>query len=325
MKIVFMGTPDFAVPSLNALIENGYEVVYAVTQADKPKDRGHTLKAPPVKECAIAHNIPVLQPVRLSREPEAVQKIIDLSPDLIVTCAFGQILPKSVLDIPRLGTINVHGSLLPAYRGAAPIQWAIINGDSKTGITTMYTDIGLDTGDMLLKEEVDISIDMTAGELHDIMSLLGAKTLIETLKAMNEGTLKRTKQDDSKATHAPKIDKETGRIDWNKTSKEIHDRIRGTTPWPGAFAQICGCRARIWRSELRAYSPDDLNILSCTEPGTIIKLDADGMWVKTMDGLILINEVQVDSCKRMTPKQYACGHELKAGMVLRGLENEKKK
>ncbi|NLE24160.1 MAG: methionyl-tRNA formyltransferase, partial [Clostridiaceae bacterium] len=174
MRILFMGTPDFAVPSLKALIVNNYEVVGVVTQTDRPKGRGHMLQAPPVKEFAQANNISVYQPVKLSKEPEMVQKIAELKPDLIITCAFGQILPQSLLDIPKYGTINVHGSLLPKYRGAAPIQWAIINGDEKTGITTMFTELGLDTGDILLKDEVNITIDMTAGELHDIMSEQGA-------------------------------------------------------------------------------------------------------------------------------------------------------
>jgi methionyl-tRNA formyltransferase len=202
-----MGTPDFAVPSLNALVENGYEVAGAVTQVDRPRDRGHNLKASPVKEYAIKHNIPVYQPVKLSKEPEFIRNLEELRPDLIVTCAFGQILPKSVLDIPRLGTINVHGSLLPKYRGAAPIQWAIINGETKTGITTMFTDIGLDTGDMLLQDEIEIHDKMTAGDLHDIMSLQGAKTLVRTLEELEKGTLVKIKQDESQATYAPKINR----------------------------------------------------------------------------------------------------------------------
>lgn len=204
MKILFMGTPEFAVPSLKALIDNGYDVAGVVTQTDRPKGRGHVLQAPPVKEIAISNNIPVYQPLKISKEPEIIQKIEDIKPDLIVTCAFGQILPQSLLDIPKHGTINVHASLLPKYRGAAPIQWAIINGDKKTGITTMFTELGLDTGDILLQDEVDITDDMTAGQLHDIMSELGAKTLIKTIKALENGTLTRTKQDESQATYAQK-------------------------------------------------------------------------------------------------------------------------
>lgn len=318
MKILFMGTPDFAVPSLNALVEQSYEVVGVVTQIDRPKDRGHALKASPVKNYATSQSIPVLQPKKLSKEPDMIQTLRQLNPDLIVTCAFGQLLPQSVLDIPRLGTINVHGSLLPKYRGAAPIQWAIIIGEAKTGITTMFTDIGLDTGDMLLKDEIDIPINMTAGELYDVMSAQGAKTLIRTINALEEGSIVRTKQDNSQATYAPKVDKETGRIDWTQTSRKIHDLIRGTTPWPSAFSEFCGCKARIWRSELVENKNDcsDNSLVSSNAlPGTVLKLESSCMCVKTGDGVLHIPEIQVDSCKRMTPKQYACGHELKVGMV----------
>ncbi|MGI6084362.1 MAG: methionyl-tRNA formyltransferase [Acetivibrionales bacterium] len=317
MRVLFMGTPYFAVPSLKALIKNNYEIVGVVTQEDRPKGRGHMLQAPPVKECAKMYDIPVLQPRKISKEPEIIHRIAQLNPDLIVTCAFGQILPQSLLDIPKYGTINVHGSLLPKYRGAAPIQWAIINGDEKTGITTMFTELGLDTGDMLLKEEITITIDMTTGELHDIMSELGAKTLIKTIKALEDGTLVRTKQDESLATYAPKIDKHIGIIDWSQTTLAIHNKIRGTNPWPGAQSTMCGKRFKICCSRL-ADIPEDLydkinddSIL----PGTILKLVFCDMWVKTGDGALLIHEIQAESCKRMTPQQYACGHDLKEGMI----------
>ncbi len=317
MRILFMGTPDFAVPSLKALIDNNYEVIGVVTQTDRPKGRGHILQAPPVKEYARANNIPVYQPVKLSKEPEMIQKIAELKPDLIVTCAFGQILPQSLLDIPKYGTINVHGSLLPKYRGAAPIQWAIINGDEKTGITTMFTELGLDTGDILLKEEVDITIDMTAGELHDIMSEQGAKTLIKTIKALENGTLTRIKQDESQATYAQKIDKQTGLIDWSQPTLAIHNRIRGTNPWPGAQSIMCGKRIKICCSrmaDIPEYLHEKINNQDIV-PGTILELLSRDMWVKTGDGALLIREIQAESCKRMTPQQYACGHDLKDGMI----------
>lgn len=312
MKVIFMGTPDFAIPSLNALVKREYEVLGVVTQADRPKDRGHNLKASPIKEFALAHDIPVFQPKKISKEQDIILNLKSLEPDVIVTCAFGQILPQSILDIPALGTINVHASLLPKYRGAAPIQWAVINGDSKTGITTMFTDIGLDTGDMLMKNETEIPIDMTAGELHDKMSLLGAETLIKTLVAIQNGTAVRTKQDSDKATYAPKIEKTTGQINWRNTSRQIHDIIRGTNPWPVAYTEFEDCRARVWKSSLiKDYS--DRNVTNVL-PGTILKIENCGMYVKTGDGVLLICEVQMDSCKRMTPQQYACGHEMKAGM-----------
>lgn len=320
MRILYMGTPDFAVPSLKALIDNNYDVIGVVTKTDSTKRGSRGLKnvAPPVKEYALAFDIPVFQPEKLSKDTELINTIAQLKPDLIVTCAYGQILPKSLLDIPRYGTINVHGSLLPKYRGAAPIHWAIINGETRTGITTMFTEEGLDTGDMLLKAEIDIPIDMTAGELHDRLSLLGAETLIKTLEALENGTLKREKQDESQATYAPKIEKNTGNIDWSQTTLEIHNRIRGTTPWPGAYTDMCGKRTKICCSKISGY-PDGLSS-SINDPqicpGTILYIGTEGMWVKTTDGAIFISLIQPECCKSMTPFQYACGHELKVGMRL---------
>jgi len=311
MRIVFMGTPEFAVPSLKALIENNYDVVCVVTQKDKPKGRGYKVVPPPVKEYALSKGIMVLQPERLSREPETVEKIRELNPDLIVTCAFGQILPDSVLSIPRYGTINVHGSLLPKYRGAAPIQWAIINGETKTGITTMLTDSGLDTGDILLTSEIDIPDDMTAGELHDRMSLLGAETLISTIRKLEEGTLKPIPQDHSKATLAPRINKDLGRIDWSAGAREIHNLVRGLTPWPGAFTSLEGKKIRIWKT---AVGDNIGNDSEKAAPGTITGLDQESMKVSAGNGILEILEIQAESGKRMTPHQYSLGHELKTGM-----------
>ena len=232
----------------------------------------------------------------------------------MVTCAFGQILPDSLLAIPRYGTINVHGSLLPRYRGAAPIQWAVINGETKTGITTMLTDSGLDTGDMLLKSEIEIHDDMTAGELHDRMSLLGADTLIQTIKKLEEGTLKPVPQDDSQATLAPRITKETGKIDWSSNARDIHNLIRGTTPWPGAYTFLEGKRVRIWRSAVLDLAGDTGDQAF---PGTIIGLDQESMRVSTGKGVLEVFEIQVESGKRMTPYQYGLGHdELRTGMKL---------
>ncbi|HOP73175.1 MAG TPA: methionyl-tRNA formyltransferase [Thermoclostridium caenicola] len=319
MKIIFMGTPDFAVPSLKALIESHYDVICVVTQKDKPKGRGYKVVPTPVKEYAMSQGIMVLQPERLSREPETIEKIRELNPDLIVTCAFGQILPDSLLAIPRYGTINVHGSLLPKFRGAAPIQWAVINGETKTGITTMLTDSGLDTGDMLLKAEIDIPDDMTAGELHDRMSLLGAETLIKTLKKLEEGTLVPVPQDDSQATLAPRITRDTGRIDWSASARNIHNLIRGTTPWPGAFAFLDGQKVRIWRS---AVGEDRSDTGEKPDPGTIIGLDKEAMTVQAGEGIVRVFEIQVESNKRMTPYQYSLGHELKIGMKLTPYEAE---
>ena len=230
MRIVFMGTPEFAVPSLEALIGAGYEVVGAVTQPDRPVGRKGKLTPPPVKVCAQQHGIPVLQFERI-RRPEGREALEALKPDLFVTAAFGQILSAKVLAIPKLGTINVHASLLPRHRGSAPINWCVMMGETVTGITTMYTDIGMDTGDMLLKAETPIGENETAGELSDRLSELGAELLIRTLRELEAGTLKRIPQNPAEATYEPKLDKETGRIDWTKTAREIDCLVRGATPW----------------------------------------------------------------------------------------------
>lgn len=310
MKIVFMGTPDFAVPSLEMLVNEGYEVVAAVTQPDKPKGRGNKLTAPPVKEFAIKNGIQVLQPAKI-KTSEFVEQIRELQPDLLITAAYGKILSKELLEVPVLGCINVHGSLLPAYRGAAPINWAVINGEEKTGITTMFTDVGLDTGDMLLKSELAIGPDMTVGELHDKMAVLGAQVLRETLLELKKGTLKRIPQDDSVSTYAPMMNKELGLIDWSKKASEIHNLVRGTDPWPGAYTLLEGNRMRVWKTVLTKESAD-----SCQENGRILKVDDQGILVKCPDENLLLLEVQFDSSRRMSVKEYIRGHEIKTGETL---------
>ncbi len=317
-----MGTPEFSVPSLDALVRNGYEVVLAVMQKDKPRDRGKEVKLPAVKEYALAAGIPVLQPERLSREPDMVEAIRQAKPDLIVTCAFGQLLPKSVLDIPGRGTINVHASLLPALRGAAPIQWAIINGERETGITTMHTDIGLDTGDMLLKETVEIPSDMTAGELHDMLSVIGAATLIKTLHALEAGTLRGSRQDESRATNAPRLTKEMGRIDWKKTSWDIHNLVRGTDPWPGAFTAFRGGAMRIVRTEPVSQNAEDpvLSSMPAALPGTILSSGPSGLTVQTGHGTLRVLEVQMPSSRKMSVSEYLNGHSIEIGTVLGDIE-----
>ncbi len=316
MRIIFMGTPEFAVPSLNVLVENHYDVLAVVTQADKPAGRGHATKAPPVKEYAMARSILVIQPVKLSKQGEIIEQLKAMNPDLFVTCAFGQILSQSVLDIPRLGTINVHGSLLPKYRGAAPIQWAVINGEKETGITTMFTDIGVDTGDMLLSKSCEISDDMTAGELHDVLSLLGAEVLLKTVKALENGTLKPVKQDDAQATLAPRMTKETGCIRWEEPAVRIHNLVRGTTPWPGAYTFFNGMKMRIWKTRMDIEPLSGLAAKGL--PGTVLALDAGGMLVQTGDGAIRVLEIQFDSGKRMMPWEYSRGHSLSAGDTFGG-------
>lgn len=309
MKIVFMGTPEFAIPSLDMLVREGYNVAAVVTQPDKPKGRGNKLSPPPVKIYAMEKNIPVLQPEKV-RTGEFAERLRELAPDLFITAAYGRILPADVLSIPPLGCINVHGSLLPKYRGAAPIQWAVINGESKTGITTMYTDVGMDTGDMLLKGEIDISQDMTTGDLHDKLSDLGAEVLKETLKILKEGTLKREKQCEAEATYAPIIKKETGQIDWSKNSKDIHNLVRGTNPWPGAFTEYKGEKMKVWKTEMVKKDKSGL------KPGTICGVGKDGIIVAAGDGLVRILEVQFESCRKMCVEDYLCGHEINEGEIL---------
>lgn len=304
-----MGTPEFAVPSLEMLVSEGYEVVAVVTQPDKPKGRGNKIAEPPVKEYAVAKGILVLQPPKIKTQEFAGQ-LKELKPDLIVTCAYGKILPDYVLDIPSFGCINVHGSLLPKYRGAAPLQWAIINGDKETGITTMFTDIGMDTGDMLLKEVIQIPANMTGGELHDKMSVLGAEVLRNTLKKLQGGTLVRTPQANDKATYAAMISKETGLIDWSDSSQSIHNLVRGTDPWPGAYTFYKGERMRVWKTEVVIGETNHSTF------GKICEVMKDGLLIVTGNSLLKILELQFDSGKRMNVGTYLVGHRMIEGEIL---------
>lgn len=309
MKIVFMGTPEFAVPSLEMLVKEGYEVLAVVTQPDKPKGRGNKMAAPPVKEFALEHNIEVLQPQKI-KTSEFVEVIRTIGPDLLVTAAYGKILSKDLLEVPPLGCINVHGSLLPAYRGAAPINWAVINGEKTTGITTMFTDVGLDTGDMLLASEISIDPDMTVGELHDKMSILGAEVLRDTLAALKNGTLVRKPQEEALFSYAPIMTKELGLIDWNKTALQIHNLVRGTDPWPGAYTFLNGGRMRIWRTELTGEKSPEL------AAGEIAEVTDNGILVGCEGGSILLKEIQFDSSKRMSVRDYIRGHKIDTGEKL---------
>jgi methionyl-tRNA formyltransferase len=309
LRIVFMGTPDFAMPSLDQLLEKGYQVVLVVTQPDKPKGRGKKLSMPPVKELAISHKIDVFQPNRLKSQ-EVMDRLKSYSPDFFVTAAYGKILPKEILDIPKFGCINVHASLLPSYRGAAPIQWSIVKGELSTGITTMLMDEGLDTGDILLKEEVKIEADMTGGELHDILASVGAKLLIKTLRDLRDGKIEAIPQDHTRASYAPLLKKEDGLIDWTKKSAEIHAGVRGFNPYPGAYTFYEGQKMRIWKTSVETEL--------CVEapPGTILGVSRDGVMVSTGDYAIRIEEVQFDSCRRMCVGDYLCGNKIHEGEML---------
>lgn len=310
MNIVFMGTPDFAVPSLKALVEKGYNVMAVVTQPDKPKGRGNKLAAPPVKDYALSQGIEVLQPVKIKNNEEFLVKLKELAPDLMITCSYGKLIPQEVLDVPPLGCINVHGSLLPKYRGAAPIQWSIINGDKKTGITTMFTVFEMDAGDMLLKKEVDITDEMNSQELYDILSKVGAEVLIDTIELMEQGRLVRIPQEHDKATHVSKLTKETGLIDWSKDACSIHNLVRGVYPWPIAYTFYKGERMRVIKTKVM----QDKDSLS--ESGKILQVNNDGILVAAGKGTVLIEQVQFDGGKAMRVVDYLRGHSLEEGLKL---------
>ena len=296
LRVIFMGTPEFAVPSLAALMKFA-EIICVVTQPDRPKGRGHKLLPPPVKVFAQENNLRVIQPVKV-KSPEVVEQLAALKPDLIIVVAFGQILSQKILDIPRLGCINVHGSLLPKYRGAAPIEWAIINGESVTGITTMQMNAGLDTGDILLKSEVKIGTEMILPELRERLMTVGAELLIETLKKLQAGELEPIKQDDSQSCYAPLLKKDTGLIDWKKSAREIHNLIRGL--YGGARAG----RFKIWRSRVAENIP--------LEPGEI-KIIGSRFLVGTGDGVLEILEIQAPNSKKLPAADFLRGNKVGDG------------
>ena len=277
LRIVFMGTPEFACPTLRALIDRGERVVAVVTQPDRPKGRGQRLQPPPVKALAERHGIPVLQPLKV-RAPEAVEAIRALVPDLIVVVAFGQILPKSLLDIPRHGCINVHASLLPRYRGAAPLNWCIVNGETETGVTTMLMDVGLDTGDMLLKRTTPIDPDEDTSALHDRLALIGAEALVATLDELVAGRLVPQKQDDALSCYAPLMKKEDGRIDWSRDPQTIKNLVRGMAPWPGAYTSLDGQMLKVWRVTTAACTGVPGTVLAAAEAGHAAHWEQPELW-----------------------------------------------
>ena len=307
MKVVFMGTPDFAVGTLEALIEAGHEVIGVVTQPDKPKGRGKTLMATPVKEVALKHQIPVYQPKRV-REAGFTETLGRLAPDVIVVAAFGQIITKEILDIPRFGCINVHASLLPAYRGAAPIQWAVINGEKESGVTIMQMDEGLDTGDMIDKVVVPLAQDETGGSLFDKLSQAGARLCVKVLKDLEEGNAVREKQPEESTTpYASMISKKMGEIDWNRSAKSIEQLIRGLDPWPSAYTKLQGKTLKLWKAEAQKENvPEGV-------PGEVVKVERDTFCIQTGDGILKIEEVQLEGKKRMDTAAFLRGFHLSQG------------
>lgn len=308
MKTIFLGTPDFAIPCLDALLKTSWINLLAVcTQTDKEAGRGQAVKPPPVKEFAQKNNLTLIQTRRISKEPDAIQKIKDLNADILITCAFGQILSQEILDLVPHGVINVHASLLPKYRGAAPINWAILNGETETGITIMKTELSLDSGPILLQEKCSIEENETSVELFKKLSILGASTIITALEKIKSGNAKFIEQDHSKATKAPIIKKELGLINWNKTSKEIHNMIRGLQPWPTAFTNFQGKTIKIWDSKF-----DNNETKNEFLPGTITEL-SDYVKVRTKDGTINIYKLQPENKKIINAKDWINGARVKIG------------
>lgn len=318
MRIVFMGTPDFAVPTLAALIASSeHEVVAVVTQPDRPKGRGQKMLLTPVKEFALAHSLPVLQPQRVKNNEEFLSEITALAPDLIVVVAFGHILPSSILKLPLYGCVNVHASLLPKYRGAAPLHYVILQGEDESGVTTMQMDEGMDTGDMLLSAAVNISNGMTMGELHDELKEVGANLLLQTINEIENGTVKAIKQNSEEATYAALLDKKIEKIDWNESAVTIHNKIRGLNPWPGAYTVLSnGHKLKLWRSSV---STEIFSVSA--EPGTIVAINAEGFIVACGAGTVQILEVQPESKKKMSAVVYCNGYKPQIGDYL-GKEQE---
>lgn len=310
MNIVFMGTPDFAVESLKKIYETGHNILAVVSQPDRPAGRNMKLMPTPVKEYAQSKGLQVYQPEKIRKDEELYKKLKMLKPDVIVVVAFGQILPQKILDIPKYGAINVHGSLLPKYRGAAPIQWSIIKGEKVTGITTMYMDAGMDTGDMIQKAEVKIEDSDTFGTLYEKMKQKGGELIVKTLEKIAEGIIPRTKQPDD-FTLAPMIDKSLGNIDWNNTSEDIRNLIRGLNPMPGAYTNIENQKVKIWMAEIiNAEKSED------TLPGTILKANKkDGLLISTKDGILEITEIQLPNAKKMLAKDYLNGHSISTNII----------
>ena len=310
-RIIFMGTPEFACPNLQTLIDRGEEVVAVFTQPDRPKGRGQKLAPPPVKELALRYGIPVHQPLKV-REQSCIDLIRDLRPDLIVVVAFGQILPKALLDIPPHGCINVHASLLPRYRGAAPLNWCIVNGERETGVTTMLMDVGLDTGPMLLEQSTLIGENEDISSLHDRLSVMGADLLGATIDRLKAGDLVPRPQDDAASCYAPMLKKEHGVVDWNRPATEIHNQVRGLSVWPGAVTTLDGLQLKIYATRVGS---------GAGTPGTVLSATKQGVEVACSSGSLMIGELQLAGKKRLDAASFLAGCPLAAGTILGGAHN----
>lgn len=317
MRIIYMGTPDFAVPTLEALIQSKHEVIAVITQPDKPKGRGKAMQFPPVKEKALEYGIPVYQPVKV-REPSFIEQMKEWKPDAIVVAAFGQILPKAILDLPRYGCINVHASLLPKYRGAAPIQWVIINGEKETGITTMFMDVGLDTGDMLKKAVVPIEEKETGESLHDKLAALGGPLILKTLEELENGTAVRTKQDDTQSCYAKMLTKSLGDIDWSQSAVQIERLIRGLNAWPSAYTKWEDKTLKIWAADVIDGNREG------AAAGEVVERQKKALIVQTGEGRLSLKEVQLQGKKRMEIDVFLRGYPIMEGTVFHQAEEMSK-
>lgn len=311
MKIIFMGTPDFSVGALNALVEAGHQVVLVVTQPDKPKGRGKEMQMTPVKECALKHNIPVFQPVKV-KEPEAVETLRSYGADAFIVAAFGQILSEEILTMPKYGCINIHASLLPKYRGAGPIQWVILDGEKETGITIMQMDKGIDTGDMLLQRVVPIDEKETGDSLHDKLARAGAELIVEALSKIEAGEITPVKQNDAESCYAKMLQKSMGRIDWEKDAPQIERMVRGLNSWPSAYTTYRGKNLKIWESSVCEKD----KLLENASPGMITAVEKDAFYVQTGEKTLKVTSVQLEGKKKMAVKEFLLGCQMKTEEVL---------
>lgn len=318
LNILFMGTPDFAEESLKSIDKAGFNILGVVTNPDKPKGRGMKMVSSPVKEYALEKNIPVYQPIKVSNNPEFIEEVRKMNPDVICVVAYGKILPEELLKIPKLGCINVHGSLLPKYRGAAPIQWAVINGDKKTGITTMYMDVGMDTGDMILKKEVDIGGNETTGELWDRLAKIGGELLVETLNKIEDGTAPREKQGEN-FTMAPMLNKEMSKIDWeNQSAIQIKNLVRGLNPIMGAYCYLNDKKIKFWKVDVVNKFESEIKDINKLENGTVLIADPkEGLFIKTKEGILEVLEIQGENAKRMPIGDFLRGNKCPKEIVLK--------
>ncbi len=308
MRVIFMGTPDFSVKTLEEILSAGHEVALVVTQQDKPKGRGKSMQPSPVKECALKHGLEIFQPKKI-RDAENVEYLRKYRPDIIIVVAFGQILTKEILEMPPYGCVNVHASLLPKYRGAAPIQWAVMNGDAVSGVTTMRMDAGIDTGDMIEKAEVVLSDDETGGSLFERLADEGARLCVHTMRLIEEGRAVYTRQDESKATHTGMISKQMGNIDWEQPAEAIERLVRGLNPWPSAYTRLNGKTLKIWRAETEPGGDGK-------DAGKVVFVSKDQLKIQTGEGILSVLEVQMEGKRRMRTEDFLRGYEVMEDTVL---------